>query len=381
MACRTCRDRKVRCDGGQPACQKCERAREECVYVPASKQTKAELAESLDMVQERLGKEITFDPCAVKLTHGHIANRLLAARAEAALASQSMLSNHRRSSSMVSSSVPFTDHLATSPTQTPLSPPSSDYAMIPRHLISGNTNLLWPNAMPFSTDPSTDPNLSFSFQPNDGTLGSVVGEAPLADASSSTGVFPVYSRAREQGCTHNSSSRREPCATPTRLPSRRDVREWNAAQQRSQYSNGESSDSATPNKSCALDHLTLFINAATSTSADISGIALTVADYCAWARKNPEQCRESMFEIFEARVREIAELVNNGVVVTLEGIAASQTDISGLSNMAKNLRAAMAKGVEEKAEYFQSTYDIQRSLDDQRGQAGTSRKLDSMLGP
>lgn len=56
LACKTCRDRKVRCDGLQPACQKCERAGEKCVYIMPFKQSKAELAESMEMLQERLGR-------------------------------------------------------------------------------------------------------------------------------------------------------------------------------------------------------------------------------------------------------------------------------------------------------------------------------------
>ena len=312
---------------------------------------------------------------------GYITDRPLVARAEAALASQNMLNGHRPTSSIASSSfVPVTDRIATSPIHTPLSPASTDYSMIPRHLLSGNPNVSWSNAMPFSTDPSTDPTLSFSFPPDDGTLCSIVGEVPTADALSSTPASNVSSNARDQGRIHIADSRRESCVTPTRIPSRRDVREWNAAQQRAQCSHGEPSNQATPNKGGALDHFRVFAGAVSSTSADVSGVALALADYLAWARKNPEQCHEGMFQIFEARVREIAEMVTNRVVITLEGIAASQTDIPGLENMAKGLKAAMVRGAEEKADYFHSTYDIQNSLENQRGGLGTGRRLDLTLG-
>ncbi len=59
MACKTCRDRKVRCDGGLPACGKCQRAGEECIYTAGSRKTKTDLVESMEVLQERLG---TFAP-------------------------------------------------------------------------------------------------------------------------------------------------------------------------------------------------------------------------------------------------------------------------------------------------------------------------------
>lgn len=56
MACKTCRDRKVRCDGGQPSCQKCDRAGHTCVYVPATKYSKADLIDAVQSLSERLGE-------------------------------------------------------------------------------------------------------------------------------------------------------------------------------------------------------------------------------------------------------------------------------------------------------------------------------------
>ena len=55
VACKTCRDRKVRCDGGQPACEKCQRAGEVCIYTPGAKKTRTDLVETVEMLQERLG--------------------------------------------------------------------------------------------------------------------------------------------------------------------------------------------------------------------------------------------------------------------------------------------------------------------------------------
>ncbi|KAG8164269.1 hypothetical protein KVR01_006187 [Diaporthe batatas] len=54
MACKPCRDRKVRCGGEQPICDKCRRAGEHCDYLPTQKPTKADLAHKVEALQRRL---------------------------------------------------------------------------------------------------------------------------------------------------------------------------------------------------------------------------------------------------------------------------------------------------------------------------------------
>ncbi|EHK39353.1 hypothetical protein TRIATDRAFT_133358 [Trichoderma atroviride IMI 206040] len=54
IACKLCRDRKVRCGGEQPACEKCRRAGEECVYLSTQRPTKADLLQTVEDLQKRL---------------------------------------------------------------------------------------------------------------------------------------------------------------------------------------------------------------------------------------------------------------------------------------------------------------------------------------
>ncbi|KAK9788679.1 hypothetical protein SCARD494_09696 [Seiridium cardinale] len=54
VACKLCRDRKVKCGGEQPQCQKCIRAGERCVYLPTQKPTKADLAQTVEALQKRV---------------------------------------------------------------------------------------------------------------------------------------------------------------------------------------------------------------------------------------------------------------------------------------------------------------------------------------
>lgn len=64
-----CRDRKVRCGGEQPACEKCRRAGEECLYLPTQKPSKAELAQTVEALQKRLGEVTVHTSAAQSSNH------------------------------------------------------------------------------------------------------------------------------------------------------------------------------------------------------------------------------------------------------------------------------------------------------------------------
>ncbi|KAK9414812.1 putative Hemerythrin-like domain-containing protein [Seiridium unicorne] len=55
-ACKLCRDRKVRCDGEQPACEKCRRTGEQCVYLAPSRSNKVDLQTTVETLQQRLNR-------------------------------------------------------------------------------------------------------------------------------------------------------------------------------------------------------------------------------------------------------------------------------------------------------------------------------------
>jgi hypothetical protein len=100
-----CRERKVRCDG-ESECDNCRRSGETCIYVPTQTTTKADLARTISILQERLGKfinlrgqRVQFVDCGPWLTVGYSDID----KAEASIASQNSTafardSNVRRSS-------------------------------------------------------------------------------------------------------------------------------------------------------------------------------------------------------------------------------------------------------------------------------------------
>ncbi|KAK1984709.1 hypothetical protein LZ30DRAFT_768621 [Colletotrichum cereale] len=59
MACKVCRERKVRCDG-EPECGNCRRSGDPCVYLPTNKSTKADISQSLEAIQDRLERVEAF---------------------------------------------------------------------------------------------------------------------------------------------------------------------------------------------------------------------------------------------------------------------------------------------------------------------------------
>lgn len=58
IACVHCREKKIKCDGEQPTCQRCMRQRHHCVYMSAKMQddTRTDLANYLDVLNERLSQ-------------------------------------------------------------------------------------------------------------------------------------------------------------------------------------------------------------------------------------------------------------------------------------------------------------------------------------
>jgi hypothetical protein len=57
VACSRCRERKVKCDGGKPACRRCQRLGHECQYIQRKKQRgKGEWVQHLGMFNAQPGK-------------------------------------------------------------------------------------------------------------------------------------------------------------------------------------------------------------------------------------------------------------------------------------------------------------------------------------
>lgn len=150
----------------------------------------------------------------------------------------------------------------------------------------------------------------------------------------------------------------------SQLPNRQDIRKWNAAQQ-DQQQLSDTTRPSTPAGVKILTHFAEFAKTMGGISADIAGVALTLADYLAWVRKKPDQCQDRILEIFEARAREIAEMAASKTAAATEEATASSANIAGPENYLIRAEAEIARIHQEKVEFFHSGYEIQRSLAEQ----------------
>lgn len=212
--------------------------------------------------------------------------------------------------------------------------------------------------------------MNFGFPMDDTTLCNVPGAMSIAEASFSHGPFTIPANNGDRCPGHNPVLRRASCAAPTRVPIRNDIREWHAAQQRTERPITDTPRPGIQKSDEILNQLVVFANDVNSISTDISGIALTLAEYLAWARKNPGQCHEGILGIFEARVKEIAEISTTRTAAALRCVKEAPSNTSYFDGTLKIPETAITAIVAEsqaKSEYFRSTYDIQKSLDTQRG--------------
>lgn len=91
-ACNHCREKKIRCDGGQP-CQRCQNSGDNCDYSTQTKPSKLDLTQALEAFNDRLCKSLstvhlTSKPNCTPFTHAEPELILVPVHAESALAAQ-----------------------------------------------------------------------------------------------------------------------------------------------------------------------------------------------------------------------------------------------------------------------------------------------------
>ncbi|KAF2806195.1 uncharacterized protein BDZ99DRAFT_523664 [Mytilinidion resinicola] len=149
VACRTCRDRKVRCDGGQPSCEKCKRSNEACVYIPASTQSRPDLTEAIESLEDRMARveaqlteQSQHKPCS-----NSVAPEGLPALSPQAYCNHLMadsVGNSSMSSSLPMQAMPWTDTLNHVPASMPVQTSTYDgYMGDPAGLASTSWNILF----------------------------------------------------------------------------------------------------------------------------------------------------------------------------------------------------------------------------------------------
>ncbi|KAI0105149.1 hypothetical protein F4776DRAFT_647445 [Hypoxylon sp. NC0597] len=312
MACKLCRDRKVRCDGGQPSCDKCRRSGDKCVYAPTSIPTRADMAQIIENLQSRL------------------------ARAEAQLLVSTDGVSHASGRTNSSSSSALDDFSALD-YQYQL-PAISPWASLPPQ-----TSIDFQDLTQLSHDPSGTDDDFLRLTHGDNTRA-------MQDPSQIPERSPIISP-------------RSPM-----LPNLNGLRALNEG--------GISGSSMIPSTPYSIDHgesrqtLDLFSDLLSEifiAQADISGLSSAVAEYLSWARKTPGIGEISLIlETLETRVRELNHMASTRHWAAFKHMCASAGKIQPVQNQLRRIEMDLTAKTMKAMELFHGNYDICSPLSEQR---------------
>ncbi|KAG8164105.1 hypothetical protein KVR01_006023 [Diaporthe batatas] len=341
MACKFCRDRKVRCGGEQPSCEKCRRAGEECIYLPSQRSpTKASLAETVDTLQKRLEEAET------RITR-----------------------MGRHSSQSLTPHIPYsqlwpmsTEYLAQASSLL-----SSDNLNSYSGLAAPSANLYNQSAKSYSAEPtqhdrmgSVDTNLTrpgtgktdpLQFREEDAESNS----SSFADLSARLGL-PDHRRAsypRQFFDANTSSSNTSMLDTPQTEKTAEEI--------------------AGP----ILNHISVFSTAVFRHQAEICGIAGVLSEYVAWLRRSPPGVSPSgansvysnVLETIEARLRELREIAESRHVGSFHDLAVGVRELvpagSTHSHAIGDLERDLQKQAADLSHFFKTRYNACSMLSEQ----------------
>ncbi|KAI1140570.1 hypothetical protein F5Y05DRAFT_378903 [Hypoxylon sp. FL0543] len=310
MACKLCRDRKVRCDGGQPSCDKCRRSGDKCVYAPTSIPTRADMAQIIENLQGRL------------------------ARAEAQLSVQPDGTGPGSGRTNSSSSSILEDY-STLDFQYQL-PSISPWTSLPQNTMS------FPDLTQHDHDPSGTDNDFLRLTYGDDTRST---QNPSQMPESSPIISPRSPmlpnldslRALNQGSMPSSSLIP---ATPYNM-------------------DGDSKQT--------LDLFADLLSEIFVTQADISGLSYAVAEYLSWARKTPGTGEISLIlETLETRVRELNHIASTRHWAAFKHMCASAAKMHSLQIQLRRIEMDLTGKTMKAMELFHGNYDISSPLSEQR---------------
>ncbi|OTA96529.1 hypothetical protein M434DRAFT_27667 [Hypoxylon sp. CO27-5] len=327
MACKVCRDRKVRCDGNQPACDKCIRSGDECVYAPPSLPSRQELAQTIESLQERLGEYTMFYHTMAATFGGYTV------KAEAQILEQS------RNSQCTGLPSPYSTSMLS---QTPTLDLQMSYPPAPPR-----TTLFLPNGDFRSLgqaygDPDDSNDFFGSLQncrPPTRAATHVPEEIPLVSPVSTT--LPSLNELRAMNSQHGSIDLGSGCdlgfVTDT----------------------GDTSAITTP----LLDLMSSFF----AIQADITGLSSAVAEYLAWVRKSPSKAENAtVLEILEARVRELNQIASTRHWTAFKHMHASIGTGDQFHVLLRKLETDLMDRSIKTMHFFHDRYDITTTLAEQR---------------
>ncbi|KAI0384271.1 hypothetical protein F5Y04DRAFT_278276 [Hypomontagnella monticulosa] len=330
MACKLCRDRKVRCNG-EVECESCRRSGEPCVYIPTQKPTKSDLIQTIEILQGRLEK------------------------AEAFLAGQNLATQCNT----------YTNH-----TTEPISLEDHGFEFQIPTFSESNNELLSSQHTDGPPTPENSDAILYDLSPNrPSTIVASLQETPSYNMdglagfqTESFGASNGIGRSRPTGLSH--------------IPTLHEVRAMNTA---SSYTvTSKSSPQARepdPEQDCnaLCASLARFLMLASKAQGEIAGISSAVAEYLSWMQREPTMSSSGapkanymkLLEALEARVREIHDLSGRHFYAACQQLMTSATEVEGLRDKMKPIEEEMHKHAAEVTMLFKQDYDICASLSEQ----------------
>ncbi|KAK1979457.1 hypothetical protein LZ30DRAFT_177173 [Colletotrichum cereale] len=339
-ACKSCRDKKVRCDGDQPSCSKCLRSGDQCLYMPIPTPTRATLANMVNEMQQRLE------------------------RAEARLPP---VQQHQQQQQSHQS--PFEDPQVGTAT---LSPPAFSIAT------------MGTPAQPMANNPKQP-------QPQPGQPGTVSSRSPLAPssieydgacfdpssfqmllyesqhASDNSGLDPDMA---EQASRHAEGSHNH---MHSHLPSISELRSI-ALGLGGGNANGDGGRSSTTSSSsgsgssgingsgppAALRPVTDFVLGAAAAQAEASAHLGVIAEYLAWAIMLPDTGRRSaeILKILEARLQEIKQAAGLSMLQSYQRLCLSFENVPEWFGPLQKLEASIQESRIRAKGFFEKDYNV-----------------------
>ncbi|KAI7777141.1 hypothetical protein LA080_003986 [Diaporthe eres] len=327
---------KVRCGGEQPACEKCRQAGEECVYLPTQKPSKAELAQTVEALQRRLGEVLVHIRAARSTNHW-------------AAEEEFMLTNSLMLGHVQDEAEAYIVRLKTSSNCTTLTSPSAH-------------NLETPNAI---ADNNLEKTIHVSSDAFEGLNSNSIDPGNTFDSSNN-----------QQGLHTSGPGSREQSQPLLNLQNLFPIDEYMNIDSpnldfytRNGFSPQGGIDEATG--AAILEPVTKFSSAIFQTQAETLVMASVVADYIAWLRKAPPgggipTATESpvylgMLDNLEIRLRELCEMSRSRSTDALKELVAALGAIAppggSMAERLGSLEEDLQKEAQERAEVFRSRYN------------------------
>lgn len=347
-ACKLCRDRKVRCDGEQPTCEKCRRIGETCEYNPTYKPTKAGLVQTIESLRERLGKPMvtTFVWALKRLTWFNFPKD----RAESRFGTQDSSSFQTNNGQ---------------PSPVPDSTMSVDCLDYPPF-----------GAMPMPSSITGPAGMS----PPSNCNGHTITQPPSTADSDFLTNFPMMVCNEMSGFRvedmifpdHPSESpllqKHLPNLSQIKIPSLREIRALNSSSSTPfPKSNLEKGNEQAEASNRILAELQNFSSTIFVTQAEIAGISSAVAEYLAWVRNVPGMPKApdcaAVLETLETRARELHSIAENKHWTAWRQMLEKLDDLGNVQLSA--FGAEMQKRLAEMAQAFHASYDVGKAIQDQ----------------